>query len=111
MFSVWKRIPLLYQFSEDFKLRKNALRILQSETKRVIQMRRTQFDANGYATAKLSDSEDEQVLGVKRRQAFLDALLTTQRETGVLSNVDVQEEVDTFMFAVSEMRRIISQTV
>ena len=39
-----------------------------------------------------------EVIGVKRRRTFLDVLLARHLEHGDLSLLDIQEEVDTFMF-------------
>lgn len=111
MFSIWKRIPLLYLFSADYKQRKRALRILQGETKRVIASRRIHLEAEEEAKATHSDMDDEPVLGAKKRVAFLDSLLLTQRQTGFLTDANIQEEVDTFMFAVSILKGVLYSTV
>ena len=56
-----------------------------------------------YITYNESDSESDQ--GMRKRRAFLDMLLKTTDEDGnKLTNQDIQEEVDTFMFRVSDNR-------
>ncbi|XP_055911117.1 LOW QUALITY PROTEIN: probable cytochrome P450 4s3 [Eupeodes corollae] len=96
-FSPWKRIAFLFRFTEDFKERNHALDILHGETNRVIAMRRSSLKTSNIQTlADAANTIDES--GVKKRLAFLDILLLAQAEGADLSDVDIREEVDTFMF-------------
>lgn len=100
-FSVWKRIPFLFNLSSDGQLRNGALKVLHGETQRVIKLRRSQMDAEGWASSSSDggDKDANEIGGTKRRVAFLDSLLMAQRETtGQLTDANIQEEVDTFMF-------------
>lgn len=82
--------------SESGRQRNRALAILHGETRRVIKLRRSQLDE----IANIANNMAEDEFGVKQRLAFLDSLLLAQRDGGHLTDQNIQEEVDTFMFEV-----------
>lgn len=45
-FSIWQRLPLLFNLSKPGRLRNKYLKILHNETKRVIEMRRKILEKN-----------------------------------------------------------------
>lgn len=93
-FSAWKRFPFLYKlFASDYKEREQALNILHGQTRKVIDMRKKAIKASGVAALENSDET-----GIKNRLAFLDLLLIAQAKGVPLTDDNIQEEVDTFMF-------------
>jgi len=66
------------------------LAIMKGFTKKVIQERKEEI--------KLSENENnENPIGIKKRMAFLDLLISSSEDGAVLSDQDIQDEVDTFM--------------
>lgn len=98
-FSLWKRIPFLFNLTSSGRQLNAALKILHDETRRVIRVRRSHMNEEAKLNPK-TDNNDEDMFGSKRRLAFLDSLLLAQKETGRLTDANIQEEVDTFMFEV-----------
>lgn len=95
-FSFWQRFELLYRFTDSYKERSEALKVLHGETNRVIKLRRQMLqDTNIHNMADAEKSDD---VGGKRRLAFLDMLLISQLEGGSLTDREIREEVDTFLF-------------
>lgn len=101
MFSTWKRYDFLYYWSSEKKERDDALKILHGETKRVIDLRRKQINLNEVAGMESTNTDDDDaVLGAKQRRPFLDSLLIAQHNTGLLTDANIEDEVNTFMFGV-----------
>ena len=85
----WLWPKFIFDRSSLGKRQKQALEILHHFSRKVIEERLATFNAD-------EDLNDEKKS--KRRLAFLDSLIT-QMQGEKLSLDDIQEEVDTFMFA------------
>lgn len=87
----------MFRFSSLWTEQKNALNILHGFTDKVVQERRKK---NLAGSNGIKDDFDES-LGGKRKMTFLDILLQSTINGDPLSDSDIREEVDTFMFEVS----------
>lgn len=104
--SATKRFWILYRFSKDYRIEQKALRVLHNLSNSVIKSRKEDFNDQ-----KLRQMDD---FGRKKRfNALLDILLMeSKKEDAPLTDDELRQEVDTFMFAVSKKRnnknRIVS---
>lgn len=94
-FSVIMRNQFLFSFTKKAKLYNKSLKILKGFTENVIENRKKE---RGVTNEKNKVHEDE--FGVKRKVAFLDLLLELSEEGAVLTDQEIREETDTFMFEV-----------
>lgn len=95
----WYWFPPLFYISQlGRKMRKN-IKFVHEFTEKVI-LNRKQKLIEELEDNQLIDNfqEDKEVLGIKKRRAFLDLLLYHHLTDGSLSELDIREEVDTFMF-------------
>ncbi|XP_069680219.1 cytochrome P450 4C1-like isoform X1 [Periplaneta americana] len=84
----------IFKFSKWGKLQDKSLKILHGFTKKVIKERKEQ---RVNCSQKIC-TDDDIYYGTKRRVAFLDMLLEAAENGENLTDKDIQEEVDTFMF-------------
>ncbi|MBN3301800.1 CP4V2 protein, partial [Amia calva] len=94
----WFWLDLVYYVLGEGREHDRNLKILHSFTKNVIaerirSLKNSEEDSQAYC------SEESSLMPKKKRRAFLDMLLTATDEGGNrLSQDDIREEVDTFMF-------------
>lgn len=72
---------------------------IQNFTKTVIETKRKEFESKEEVNHNEVEKDDEE-FGVKKRLALLDLLLNAKQEGQALTDDDIQEEVNNFMFAV-----------
>lgn len=100
MFDVVLRSDMLFNFSRLGKRMRQALQVLHGFTDKVIQERRAELMVSNRQrdAGLLADNVDD--IGTKQKSAFLDILLQSRIDNEPLSDLDIREEVDTFMFEV-----------
>nr|UZE89854.1 cytochrome P450 CYP4C163 [Chrysoperla zastrowi sillemi] len=89
----WLQPDIIWNNVADGKRYYQCLAILHGFTNSVIKGRRESRKSNVAETVSKDDD-----IGSKKRMAFLDVLLEAQEKDPTLSDTDIREEVDTFMF-------------
>nr|XP_022918866.1 cytochrome P450 4c3-like [Onthophagus taurus] len=87
--SLHKFIDWIYYFSSDFKKEAEALKVLHGYTNSVISKRKEELLRENFVNENKEG---------KQRMAFLDLLLHAKIDGVPLSNEEIRQEVDTFMF-------------
>ncbi|PSN35347.1 Cytochrome P450 4c21 [Blattella germanica] len=84
----------LFKLSPTYRKQESSLKTIQGFVNKVIQERRNiRQSTNG--TGKIDDSDD---IGRKRRAAFLDTLLAANEDGNKMTDEEIRDEVNTFMF-------------
>ncbi|TDG41418.1 hypothetical protein AWZ03_012156 [Drosophila navojoa] len=94
MFNIFYRFDLTYMLTPLARAERRALKVLHSFTEKIIVQRREELLRANSST----QSSDDVDVGAKRKMAFLDILLQSKIDDKPLTNTDIREEVDTFMF-------------
>lgn len=92
---VWQRSDFLFNLSADKKRQDKVIKVLHDFTTSIIRSRREELLAGKIET---DDTVDEEGVGTRKKMAFLDVLLQATIDGRPLTDKEIQEEVDTFMF-------------
>ncbi|KAF2888130.1 hypothetical protein ILUMI_18043 [Ignelater luminosus] len=84
----------LYHLSLDYQKERKALKVLHTYTNSVIASRKKELQ--NYIKAEKEKNIDD--CGIKKRKTFLDLLLQYRIDGQAISDEDIRQEVDTFMF-------------
>jgi cytochrome P450 family 4 len=94
IFTFYLRNDFCFNLTSLKRRQDELLKILHSFTDEVIVSRREEIMKGD----KVETSHDQDDIGVKKKMAFLDVLLQSTIDGKPLTNMDIREEVDTFMF-------------
>uniref|UniRef100_A0A182SPD1 Uncharacterized protein n=1 Tax=Anopheles maculatus TaxID=74869 RepID=A0A182SPD1_9DIPT len=89
------RYDIFFRLSANCRKQRKVLKVLHNYTDSVIKGRRQQLEANA---SNGTEETSDQDLGIKKRMAFLDMLLQSTVDGRPLTDLEIREEVDTFMF-------------
>ena len=95
-FNILYRYNWLFRLSPAYRRQQEALKVLHGFTDSVIESRRDEL-ANDLFNDNDCEDEDEN-FGMKKKMALLDILIKSTVNGMPLSNLEIREEVDTFMF-------------
>lgn len=95
--SAYKRFWILYRFTNDYKIERNALKVLHSLSNSVIKMRKEKLNISEKSIIEVDE------FGKKIRKPLLEILLVESiKEEDPMTDEELRQEVDTFMFAVND---------
>ncbi|KAL6416388.1 hypothetical protein ACFW04_013528 [Cataglyphis niger] len=104
LFKPWFHNDLIFALSPQGRKQKKILKILHGFTEKVIAERKLYHERTNYRYLKNLENDketeinDAEVFGIKKKRlAMLDLLIAVSRDS-LLSDSDIREEVDTFMF-------------
>lgn len=95
-FDMALRMDFTYQFSKEARIEEKALKVIHEFTNSVIVSRRKQLLEMQQAKDNVTTDND---VGMKKKKPLLDILLQSTVDGKALTNEDIREEVDSFMFA------------
>lgn len=98
LFSFLREYKWAFKFTKAHRSQEELLKVVHGFAHRVISERKKQLQDERERRAAQAKLDEEDVYG-KRRMTLLDLLLNVTIDGKPLSDTDIREEVDTFMFA------------
>ncbi|CAH1108900.1 unnamed protein product [Psylliodes chrysocephalus] len=96
IYSPIKKFDLTFPLTNDYYADLNHVKTLHDHTLKIINKRKQELKSNVKKETMVKNDEDE---GIKKRKVFLDLMLDATIDGRQLSDNEIRQEVDTFMFA------------
>lgn len=94
----WVWPDFFFYMSEEGRDFKRSVKILHNFTRQVIKERKLSMVRSPKEPKKPENSDKESYITGRKRKAFMDLLLDLHIEEHLMTEEDIREEVDTFMF-------------
>lgn len=94
MFNPLYGVDFIFKLTKEHKLFEESMKVVSDTTQKVISSRRKHYEEH---PEELKENTNE--VGVRKRMPLIDTLLRTNVEGKPLSNQDIEDEVNTFLFA------------
>ncbi|XP_017780722.1 PREDICTED: cytochrome P450 4C1-like [Nicrophorus vespilloides] len=98
MLRPWEMIPFIYKMTKNGKRYYRCVKILHEVATQVLVEKKKAYNSKK-ASAVQETSEEDLLMGKKKRKAFLDLVLEASNGGQDLSDTEIREEIDTFLFA------------
>ncbi|KAM0726400.1 Cytochrome P450 4C1 [Formica fusca] len=101
---IWLYNNVLFALSPSGRRQRKILKILHGFTEKIIAERKSYHEnTNGrylknLESDKKAEMDDVEVFGIKKKRLAMLDLLIAKSQEGLLTDLDIREEVDTFMF-------------
>lgn len=94
---LWLHSDIIFSFTSKYKQQVECLKILHGFTEKIIAKRKQYHESVGGLHLDVENETEDNDVSRKKRLAMLDLLIMASKNNQ-LSDLDIREEVDTFMF-------------